>query len=148
MKLSFKDLAFTRAALFASVALNLALAGYFASQWMMPRWRPLADITPAQIVELVARRMPAAEATIIRDAYRDKQARIGEQREAFIRARARTLELLAQPELDIPALRAAMLDAREQRIGQVNILIDLFIDVVGKLPPKVRADMAARFRQP
>lgn len=147
MKLSLADLKFTRIALFVSIALNIALGAYLASQWMMPRWRPLADIAPSQVVELVARRLPSAEAGIVREAYRQRQGQIAEQREAFVRARAKTLDLLAQPDLDVPALRASMLEAREQRLKQVNVLIEMFIDVVGKLPPQVRQDLAARFRR-
>lgn len=147
MNISLGDLKFTRVALFVSVALNVTLGAYLASQWMMPRWRPLADIAPSQVIELVARRMPAAEAGIVREAFRQRQGQIAEQREAFLRARTKTLDILAQPDLDVPALRAAMQEAREQRLKQVNVVIDMFVDVVGKLPPQVRQDLAARFRR-
>jgi uncharacterized membrane protein len=147
MKLSLQDLTFTRVALFVSLAVNIALAGYLASQWMMPRWRPLANVTPAQMLQLVTRILPAPEAGILRDAYRVREPQINAQRAAFEQARARALEILAQPDLDVPALRAAIEDARQIRAKQGEVLIDLFVDTATRLPPQTRQNMAARFQR-
>jgi uncharacterized membrane protein len=132
--------------LLGSLCLNLVLGGYIASQLLAPPMRPLTGMQPPRVLALLASQLPASDAAMLRDAYRGKQEQVAAARALFERSVAKVLTLLAQPELDAPALRTALEDARIKRLRQNDTLVEAFLEALEKMPYQTRRDLAARFR--
>lgn len=134
-----------RLVLIGSLCLNLALGGYLASQLLRPQERPTA-MPPPRVLGLLARQLPPRDAEVLQEAYRGKREQIVAARAVFELSVAKVLELLAEPELDVPALRAALEDARTKRMRQNDPLVEAFFQALEKMSFQTRRDLVGRFR--
>jgi uncharacterized membrane protein len=135
-----------RLVLIGSLCLNLALGGYLASQLLRPQERPLTAMPPPRVLGLLARQLPPRDAEVLQEAYRGKREQIVAARAVFELSVAKVLELLAEPELDVPALRAALEDARTKRMRQNDPLVEAFFQALEKMSFQTRRDLVGRFR--
>jgi uncharacterized membrane protein len=130
--------------LLASLCVNVVLATYVSVQWLRPG-RPLAAATPLRMVERVAARLPKDDADILWRIYRSKEPGIRPLQLEYVRALRRTVQVIGQPELDKDALRAAVKDARDQRLKIGDAVIDTFLEMVEQISPKGRRQLVGRF---
>jgi uncharacterized membrane protein len=130
--------------LLASLCLNVVFATYVSVQWLRPG-RLLAAGTPLRMVERVAARLPKDDADILRRIYRSKEPEMLPLQVEYARALRRTVHVIGQPELDKDALRAAVKDARDQRLKIGDAVIDTFIEMVEQISPKGRRQLVGRF---
>jgi uncharacterized membrane protein len=133
-------------ALLGSLCLNIALGGYLASQLLAPPARPLGAMPPPRVLALLAGQLPPKDAEMLRDLYRSKQEQAAAARVTFEMSVAKVVGLLAQPELDVPALRAALEDARVKRMRQNDPLVEAFFQALEKMSYETRRNLVGRFR--
>jgi uncharacterized membrane protein len=134
--------------LLMSLCLNVALGTYIGAQWL-DRWQmPLVVAGPSRLTELIARRLPAADAEILWRVYRGKEAELkiaqSEYREALFAAGA----VLAAPQLDVQATRAAVAKARAERIEVGDISIEVFLEALPQMSPEGRKQLLGRLGRP
>lgn len=134
-----------RWALLASLCFNLVLATYVAAQWFQPAWTPVNAGMPMRMVERIAARLPPEDADILWRIYRDKEPDILPLQAEYTQALLKTLRLTGQTELDRPALRAAIKDARDKRLKIGDAVIDTFIDMLEQISPKGRRQLVGGF---
>src|SRR5882724_7093721 len=102
--------------LLVSLCLNALMGGYIAKQWFAARSLPVATATPPRLIQLVADRLPPADADTLWRVYRGKAQALRESQADYEQALRGTGRLLAQPDVDVPALRRAVMEARDKRI--------------------------------
>lgn len=134
-----------RLALLVSLCLNVALAAYVSTQWIQPAWTPGGAGMPSRLIERVAARLPADDAAILWRVYRAKQAEIQPLQADYTLALLNTLRLTGQTELDKPALRAAVKDARDKRIKIGDAVIDTFVETLEQISAKGRRQLVGGF---
>ncbi|KIZ42321.1 MULTISPECIES: periplasmic heavy metal sensor [Rhodopseudomonas] len=138
-----------RLALLASLCLNVALAAYVSAQWFQspiePGWTPGGAGMPSRLIERVAARLPKGDADIVWRVYRAKQEEIRPLQADYVQALRETLRLIGQPELDKPALRAAIRNARDKRIKIGDAVIDSFVDTLEQISTPGRRQLVGRF---
>ena len=135
-----------RLVLIGSLCLNLALGGYVASQLLRQPERPFTAMPPPRVLSLLAGRLPEKDADVLREAYRNKREQIVAARAVFELSVSKVLGLLAEPELYVPALRAALEDARTKRMRQNDPLVEAFFQALEKMSYQTRRDLVGRFR--
>jgi uncharacterized membrane protein len=134
-----------RWALLVSLCFNLVLTTYVAAQWFQPAWTPVNAGMPMRMVERIAGRLPPEDADILWRIYRDKEPDLLPLQADYTQALLKTLRLTGQTELDRPALRAAIQDARDKRIKIGDAVIDTFIDMLERISPKGRRQLVGGF---
>jgi uncharacterized membrane protein len=134
-----------RLLLLASLCLNVALGAYVGAQWREPQWTPRGAGVPTRLIDRVAARLPAADAEILWRIYRGKEAELRPLQQDYVAALLKTLKLTGQPELDKPALRAAIEDARTKRIKIGDLVIETFTEALEQISPEGRRQLAGKF---
>lgn len=131
-----------QAALLLSLALNVFLAAYAGGQWAGSHEPGILRMNPQRTIERLASRLPAADAALLRDAYRSREAGIAAVRKDYAEAAGQTLQLLAQPRLDLPALREAVAAVREHRRRMDELVAGALLAAVENMPAETRAALA------
>jgi uncharacterized membrane protein len=132
--------------LLVSICLNVAMGSYIAKQWLAVWSPPLVLASPPRLIQFMANRLPAGDAEIFWRVYRTKEQALRESQSDYEQALRGAVRLLVQPDLDGPALRGAVMDARDKRIKIGDIIVDTFLDVVPQLSPQGRRDLVVRLR--
>ena len=145
MKLRPTSLATTRWLLLASLCCNVVLATYVSVQWLRPGWNPAGAGVPLRMIERVAERLPKDDAETLWRIYRGKEAEIAPLQAEYTRALLKTMQLVAQPELDPAALRLAVKDARDKRLKIGDAVIETFVGMLERISPKGRRQLVGGF---
>lgn len=135
----------TRWLLLASLCVNVVLATYVSVQWFQPGWTPAGAAMPRRMMERVAARLPQDDAEILWRVYRGRETEIGSRQAEYVRALLRTMRLIGQPELDKGALRAAVQQARDERMKIGEAVTDTFVETLEQISPKGRRQLVGRF---
>jgi len=130
-----------RLLLLTSLCLNVALGAYVGVQWAQPQWTPSNAGMPLRLIDRVASRLPPDDAEILRRNYDARRAAIQPLQDDYTAALMKTLKLTAQPELDKPALRAAIKDARDKRVKIGDAVIDTFVETLEQISTKGRRQL-------
>ena len=134
------------ALLLASLCLNILLAAFFLTRWVERVPGPFVASAPPQLIELVARRLPADDADVLRRVYRLREEQFTANQREFRLALLAAGKLLSQPQLDIPALRAAMTEARNKRIAIGDLAIETFLEALPQISAEGRRGLTASIR--
>ncbi|HWL74863.1 MAG TPA: periplasmic heavy metal sensor [Burkholderiaceae bacterium] len=145
MKLRPTSLRVTRWLLLASLCCNVFLATYVSVQWLRPGWTPAAGGMPPRMIERVAERLPKDDADILWRIYRGKEAELQPVQAEYTRALLKTMQLVAQPELNKDALRLAVKDARDKRLKVGDVVIETFVEMLEQISPKGRRQLVGGF---
>lgn len=134
-----------RGLLLASLCLNVLLGAFIATRWVEGR-APIFTAAPPQLVEIVARRLPAADAEIVRRIYRSKEAQFAAAQADYVRALRVAGRLMAESRIDAAAVRAAVIEARDSRIKVGDLAIDTFLEALPQVSVEGRRSLLARMR--
>ncbi len=145
MKLWPISLSTTRWLLLASLCCNVVVATYVSVQWLRPGWPPAVTGAPLRMIERVAERLPKDDAEILWRLYRGKEQELQPLQADYTRLLLRTMQLVAQPELDRTALRSAVKEAREKRLKIGDVTIETFVEMVEQISPKGRRQLVGGF---
>jgi uncharacterized membrane protein len=145
MKLRPTSLRVTRWLLLASLCCNVILATYVSVQWLRPGWTPAAGGMPPRMIERVAERLPKDDADILWRIYHGKEAELQPMQAEYTRALLKTMQLVAQPELNKDALRLAVKDARDKRLKVGDVVIETFVEMLEQISPKGRRQLVGGF---
>ncbi|MBI5129940.1 MAG: periplasmic heavy metal sensor [Rhodopseudomonas palustris] len=145
--MTFRSGSFTggRLLLLGSLCLNIALGAYVGAQWLQPDWSPKIAGMPLRLIERVATRLPPDDAEILKRNYQARQAELRPLQDDYTAALLKTLRLAGQADLDKPALRAAIKDARDKRVKIGDSVIDTFVETLEQISPKGRRQLVGGF---
>jgi uncharacterized membrane protein len=132
--------------LLVSLCLNVLMGSYIGLQWFDAWSRPVAMAAPPRVIQFIAKRLPTDDAEKLWTVYRAKEPALRISQADYEQALRGAVRLLGQPELDGPALRSAVLDARDKRIKIGDVVIETFLDAVPQLSPQGRLDLVGRLR--
>jgi uncharacterized membrane protein len=132
--------------LLVSLCLNALMGGYIAKQWFGGPSFPIATATPPRLIQLVANRLSSADAETLWRIYRGKEHALRESQADYEQALRGAGRLLKQPDVDVPALRRAVMEARDKRIKIGDVVIETFLDAVPQLSRSGRQDLVGRLR--
>jgi uncharacterized membrane protein len=145
MKFRPTSLPVTRWLLLASLCCNVVLATYVSVQWFRPGWTPAGAGVPLRMIERVAERLPKDDADTLWRIYRGKEAELQPMQADYTRALLKTMQLVAQPELDREALLLAVKDARDKRLKIGDVVIGTFVEMLEQISPKGRRQLVGGF---
>jgi len=145
MKLRPTSLSVTRWLLLASLCCNVVLATYVSVQWLRPGWTPAGAGVPLRMIERVAERLPKDDADILWRIYHSKEAELQPMQAQYTRSLLKTMQLVAQPEIDKVALRSAVNDARDKRLKIGDTVIETFVEMLERISPKGRRQLVGGF---
>jgi uncharacterized membrane protein len=145
MKLWPMSLSTTRWLLLASLCCNVVLATYVSVQWLTPGWTPAGAGVPLRMIERAAERLPKDDADILWRIYRSKEPEIQPLQAEYTRSLLKTMQLVAQPELDRAAVRTAVKDARDKRLKIGDAVIETFVEMLEQISPKGRRQLVGGF---
>jgi uncharacterized membrane protein len=145
MKLRPTSLPVTRWLLLASLCCNVVLATYVSVQWFQPGWTPAGAGMPPRMIERVAERLPKDDADILWRIYRGKEPELQPMQAEYTRALLKTMQLVAQPELNKDGLRLAVKDARDKRLRIGDTVIETFVEMLEQISPKGRRQLVGGF---
>jgi uncharacterized membrane protein len=124
-------------ALFASLAVNLFIAGFFVAHWWSHRG-PRPEHALEAIVERASAKLPDQDRAILLAAWNANRAKLtslfGELQSARREVR---VKLTAEP-FDRDALAAAMANTRAKRVAFSEAVQSVFLDTVPKFSPEGR----------
>jgi uncharacterized membrane protein len=122
------------------------MGSYIAKQWFEVWSPPLALASPPRFVQFMANRLPADDAETFWRVYRTREPALRQSQADYEQALRGAARLLAQPELDGPGLRGAVMQAHDKRIKIGDIVIDIFLEAMPQLSLQGRRDLVGRLR--
>jgi uncharacterized membrane protein len=128
--------------LLVSLALNIFLVAYIGGQWAGSHKTGLLRLGPHRLVERLAKRLPTADAALLRNAYHSREAAITAVNKDYAEAIRHVLKVMAKPQLDPSALRKAVATVREHRRRMDDLVADMLLAAIEKMPPETRAALA------
>jgi uncharacterized membrane protein len=131
--------------LLASLCCNVVLATYVSVQWIRPGWPAAVTGAPLRMIERVAERLPKDDADVLWRIYRGKEAELQPLQSDYTRSLLKTMQLVAQPDLDPTALRSAVKEARDKRLKIGDATIDTFVEMLEQISPKGRRQLVGGF---
>ncbi|HZT47955.1 MAG TPA: periplasmic heavy metal sensor [Hyphomicrobiaceae bacterium] len=132
--------------LLASLCLNVLLGAFVATRWLEGLRAPLAAVSPPQLMEMLARRLPSADADILRRVFRQRQAEFAAGQADYQAALAATAQLVARPQLDADALRKAVREARDKRMKMGDLAVEVLLEALPQMSLEGRRGLLARLR--
>ena len=135
-----------RGLLLASLCLNVLLGAFMATRWVEGMRLPYLMAGPPQLIERVARRLPAADADILRRIFKARERQLNDSQADYERALVAAGRLLLQTPVDAGALRAAVAEARDKRIRIGDVAIDAFLEALPQMSPEGRRDLTRGIR--
>jgi uncharacterized membrane protein len=132
--------------LLASLCLNVLLGAFIATRWLDGVRAPMLAASPPQLMEMLARRLPSADAQILRRAFRQRQAEFAAGQADYLRALGTTAELVARPQLDTDALRKAVSEARDKRMKVGDLAVEVLLEALPQMSLEGRRGLLARLR--
>jgi uncharacterized membrane protein len=137
--------AWRTAALLASILMNALLLSYVGGQMAGGSAAGVFRLNPEDRIEMLAKRLPEADADLLRKAYRARGADFANVNSNHEEAVSRVLALMAQPQLDLGALRTELLKARGHRERLNDLLSEILLATIQKMPASSRAAFANGF---
>jgi uncharacterized membrane protein len=131
-----------KVALLVSLALNVFLLAYAGGLWAGNREPAFLRLDPQRPIERLASRLPAPDATLLREAYHSREGAIAAVRKEHAEAVERVLDLMAQSRLDAQALREAAAAVREHRRRMDDLVADALLTAIEKMPVETRVQLA------
>jgi uncharacterized membrane protein len=132
------------AILIASLALNALLGGYLAVQaYRRYEFMAMAP-TPPRLLQIVKRRLPAADQQVLDEAYRAREGRFAVAQAEYEKALNAAIADLTRPDFDEAAFRAAVATAREKRLVTADLTLDTFLDAIVRISPAGRHELVRR----
>jgi uncharacterized membrane protein len=128
-----------------SLAVNILLLSYVGGRTLGASETAAFRHDPQQRLEMLAGLLPPADAKLLRDAYRERGTVFAVAHSNHEEAMKKILALMAQPELDLPALRAAMAKARSHNERINDLLSETLLETVQKMSANSRAAFASGF---
>ncbi|WP_395815531.1 periplasmic heavy metal sensor [Devosia sp.] len=133
--------------IFVSLLLNVFLVAYVGTMLARaPQMAMVADATPVDVGNRIADNLPSEAGTRLRGKLRDVGPEILRQVREYRRTLASAAELLRAEEVDKPALKQLVTQARDARAEIGNMLTDSFVETAASLPPEERRKLIRRFR--
>ena len=132
--------------LLASLCLNVLLGAFIVTRWVEGVRNPMVTAAPQQLVELLARRLPRADADILRRVYRGKEQQFAAGQADYQTSLAAAGRLLSEPQLDKAALRSTMTEARDKRIRIGDLAIATFLEALPQMSVEGRRGLVASIR--
>jgi uncharacterized membrane protein len=132
--------------LLASLCLNVLLGAFIVTRWVEGVRNPMVAASPPQLIEIFARRLPRADADILRRVYRGKEQRFATGQADYQASLAAAALLVAQPQLDGAALRKAVGEARDKRISIGDLAIETLLEALPQMSIEGRRGLLARLR--
>lgn len=131
--------------LVASLSLNILLGSYVATLvWRLNM--PILEATnPTRVIGLATRFLPDDEARIVEELYVERAPAFAAAEVGVLAARRKVLDLIAQPVLDPVAVRAALEEARSYRRTTSELLFDVVIETLKRMPAERRLELVRRF---
>jgi uncharacterized membrane protein len=133
--------------LIASLALNALLGGYLAVQAYRRYEFVTAAAMPPRLLQLVKRRLPAADQALFDQAYQSRERQIIVAQADYEKALSAAVTSLVRPDFDDAAFRAVVTEAREKRLRAADLALETFLDTVARISPAGRRDLVRRFRR-
>lgn len=133
-------------ALVLSLALNGVLIGY---GYTFLRFRPLAllsDPLPPRMLEMLTARLPEQAAGTFQATLQANRARLEQERDAYRAALRQAGSLIEAETVDVEAIRAAVVGARDHRGRMGDIYLDAFVRMIAVMPAEERRALVERFR--
>jgi len=131
--------------LVASLSLNILLGSYMATLL----WRlnmPLIEATNAErVVGLATAVLPDEDARLVEELYAERAPAFAAAEAGVVATRRKVLRLIAEPNLDPAAVRAALEEARSYRRTTSDLLFDVVIETLERMPAQRRKELAERF---
>jgi uncharacterized membrane protein len=135
-----------RGLLLGSLCLNVLLGAFIVTRWIEGMRLPYLMAGPPQLIERVARRLPAADADILRRIFQARERELGDSQAAYMRSLLAASRLLVQTPVDTAALRAAVSEARDKRIRIGDLAIDAFLEALPQMSPQGRQNLTRGIR--
>lgn len=136
-----------RVLVLVSLCLNVAMGTFIATRWMEAQPSEAVSGSP-RLVERALQRLPKADADILRAVYRSKEAEFTASQRAYVLALVGAARVLAQRDLDTPALRTAIEDARNKRVKIGDLAIETFLDALPQMSLEGRRALISNMRRP
>ena len=133
--------------LLGSLCLNVLLGAFVATRWIEGARLPMVAMAPPQLIEIVARRLPSADAEVLQRVYRAREAQFSTSQREYWRALLAAGRLLSEPRLDSGALRAAVMEARNKRVRIGDLAIETFLEALPQMSVEGRRRLTASIRQ-
>ena len=135
-------------ALFASVALNVVLAGYIATSLLAFEPGDVARGVPAipEIFAVSEARLPAGDIGILTDGYRAAEPYILAKQADAARALARAIASLGDSPLDAGALRASIAEARQKKTQLDDLVVETFLNAVERFSTDGRRKLVSQYK--
>lgn len=131
--------------LVASLSLNILLGSYVATLL----WRlnmPLIEATnPTRVIGLATAILPDDDARLVEEIYAKRAPAFAAAEAGVLAARRKVLALIAAPELDPAAVRAALEEARSYRRTTSDLLFDVVVETLERMPAEHRRELVERF---
>ena len=134
-----------RMLILASLCLNVVLVSYVGVQWFARSATGLGAAMPLRMIERVAERLPKDDADILWGIYRSREAELLPLQSEYRRALLKAMQVAAQPDLDKPALEAAIRDARDKRLRMGDAVIATFTEMLERISPKGRRQLVGGY---
>ena len=134
------------AALLLSLCLNVLLVVYIGAQWFDRIGLPAAAGTP-RLIEMVARRLPAADADVLWRVYRGREAELSSAQTDYRRALAAAAIQLSRAQLDSEASRRSTLEARDKRVRVGDLVIEVVLEALPQMSSEGRAGLVGSLRR-
>lgn len=138
-------------ALLGSICLNVAFASYIGVQAVNGSARPMVRTMPDEgmgapddVIAKFAARLPRGDADILWEAYRTRKPQILDADAEAERARLQAWSVLAQPDIDTSALRAAIKQAMDSRVRKASVLAEAVVDALERLSPDGRRQLTSQ----
>jgi uncharacterized membrane protein len=146
MQLAISQSRVRNALLLGSLCLNVLLVTFIATRWLGAARLPVFATPPPQLMELVARRLPAADADILRRVYKSREAQFAAGQSEYAQLLLAAGKVLSEPQVDAAALRAAVTEARNKRVRIGDLAIETLLEAVPQMSVDGRRGLIAGIR--
>lgn len=134
-----------RVLVLASLCLNVVLFTYVGAQWFASGGPVPGVGIPQRMIERVAERLPKEDADLLWSIYRSKEAELLPAQTEYRRSLLKAMQIAAQPDLDKPALEAAIREARDKRLKMGDVVVATFTEMLERISPKGRRQLVGGY---
>ncbi|UDF04991.1 periplasmic heavy metal sensor [Asticcacaulis sp. AND118] len=131
-----------------SLGLNVFLIACGATLWIRHKMPP-PFATPEQIEQAVLAPLQGQDRLAMERAFASRKTQIEDARQNYRRSLRRAITIVAQPDLDVPALRREAATAKAARSEMTGLMVDAMLEGVEHMSPQGRRGLlsAAPARQ-
>jgi uncharacterized membrane protein len=132
------------AVLIVSLALNAALVGFLGVNAWRRHEIAAAGATPPGFLRLVRWRLPGADKPVLDEAVKRKESELAAAQADAQKAMRAAIASLRRPDFNEAEFRAAVKEARDQRLRLSDLNLDVFLDAVAHISPEGRTAIVPR----